>query len=159
MTDITLTVEEHRWLLNAYLDKRDHPDPYDSTILTKADRQLADGLASKGLVEIRELRSGTRYLDQTVDGYDWLRDHAGEDNCLPSRYNRFWRNILAGETAVNIPSAELWSDEYDELILLGILDDRRDCDDGYVYSGGDATATLTPHGAAMRDFADTLLSQ
>lgn len=153
MTDITLTIEEHRWLLNAYLYEGYHPDPYDSTILTKADRRLADGLASKGLAEIRELRSGTRYLDPTVSGGDWLRDHAGEDNCLPSRNNRFWRDILAGETSVNIPHEHLWENEYDELILLGILDDRRDCD------GVDVTATLTPHGAAMRDFADTQLSQ
>lgn len=136
-----------------------HPDPYDSTILTKADRRLADGLASKGLAEIRELGSGTRYLEATVRGGDWLRDHAGEDNCLPSRNNRFWQDILSGATSVNIPNEHLWENEYDELILLGILDDRRDCDDGYVYNGGDVTATLTPHGAAMRDFSDTQLSQ
>lgn len=148
MTDITLTAEEHRWLLNAYLNF----DPYDSTILTKADRQLADSLASKGLAEIREL-GRTQYLNPTVNGNNWLRDHAGEDNCLPNRNNRFWRNILAGETAVNIPCEDLWLNEYEELILLGILDDRRNYDDRGV------TATLTPHGVDMRDFADSRLSQ
>lgn len=91
MTNITLTVPEHRWLLNAKLASDpdciyDTEDVYDAEIVTAADQTLVNGLVGKGLAKIIGT-PGLQRLVPTIEGEYWLRWYAGMDDCIPNRRN------------------------------------------------------------------------
>lgn len=156
MTNITLTVSEHRWLLNAKLASDpdgiyDTKDLYDAEIVTDADQTLVNGLVDKGLVKIIGT-DGRQRLVPTIDGEYWLRWYTGMDDCIPNRRNWLWQCILEGENTIDI-SDVLRSKECRELMLLEIIEQQNDSEDDEI------TASVTEHGKHVRELANSRLSQ
>lgn len=132
-TETTLTTEEHRMLLDAALLQYD--GIYDSDIHSDSDMRIAEALAEKGLVRIdRSLGMATI----APRGMDWLWEHAGMDDCLPNSHNPFWRNLLSGDDTLPLSEDDRCSDEYEELVLLGIVERQG------------SNAIITNHGRQMR---------
>ena len=132
-TETTLTTEEHRTLLDAALLQYD--GIYDSDIHSDSDMRMAEVLEKKGLVRIDR---GLGMVTISPRGMDWLWEHAGMDDCLPNSHNPFWRRMLAGDDTLDLSHDDLCSDEYEELVLLGIVERRG------------SNAIITNHGRQMR---------
>lgn len=132
-TETTLTTEEHRMLLDAALVQYD--GIYDSDIHSDSDMRMAEGLEKKGLVRIDR---GLGMVTISPRGMDWLWEHAGTDDCLPNPRNPFWRRLLAGDDTLDLSHDDRCSDEYEELVLLVIVERR------------DGNICITNHGRQMR---------
>lgn len=132
-TETTLTTEEHRMLLDAALVQ--HDGIYDSDIHSDSDMRIAEVLEKKGLVRIdRSLGMVTI----SPSGMDWLWEHAGTDDCLPNAGNPFWQRLLSGNDILDLSDDDRCSDEYEELVLLGMVERRG------------SSAIITNHGRQMR---------
>lgn len=140
-TETILTTEEHRKLLDAALVQFD--GIYDSDINSDSDMMIAEVLEEKGLVHIDR---GLGMVTIAPSGMDWLWEHAGTDDCLPNAGNPFWRRMLAGDDTLDLSDDDLCSDEYEEMVLLGMVERQ----------GG--VVTITPHGRRMRRLVDMWLS-
>lgn len=132
-TEATLTPKEHRVLLDAALVQYD--GIYDPDIHSDSDMRMAEGLERKGLVRIDR---SFGMVTISPRGMDWLWEHAGTDNCLPNSHNPFWRHLLSGDDTLPLSDDDRCSDEYEELVLLGIVERR----DGNIF--------ITNHGRQMR---------
>ena len=131
--ETTLTTDQHRRLLDAALLQYD--GIYDSDINSDSDMRIAEALEKKGLVRIdRSLGMVTI----SPRGMDWLWEHAGTDNCLPKVGNPFWQCMLAGDDTLDLSEDDRCSDEYEELVLLGIVERQG------------SNAVITNHGRQMR---------
>lgn len=108
---------------------------YDSDIHSDSDMRMAEVLEKKGLVRIDR---GLGMVTISPRGMDWLWEHAGTDDCLPNSHNPFWRHLLAGDDTLDLSDDDRCSDEYEELVLLGIVERR------------DGSAIITNHGRQMR---------
>ena len=132
-TKTTLTTEEHRMLLDAALLQYD--GIYDSDIHSDSDMRIAEVLEKNGLVRIdRSLGMVTI----SPRGMDWLWEHAGTDDCLPNSHNPLWRHLLSGDDTIDLSEDDRCSDEYEELVLLGIVERRG------------SSVFITDHGRQMR---------
>lgn len=131
--ETTLTTEEHRMLLDAALLQYD--GIYDSDINSDSDMRIAEALEKKGLVRIdRSLGMVTI----SPSGMDWLWEHAGTDDCLPNSHNPFWQHLLSGDDTLDLSKDDRCSDEYEELVLLGMVERQGN------------SAIITSHGRQMR---------
>lgn len=140
-TKTTLTTDQHRMLLDAALVQFD--GIYDSDIHSDSDMNMAELLAERGLVHIDK---GLGMVTIAPRGMDWLWENAGTDDCLPNAGNPFWRRMLAGDDTLDLSDDDLCSDEYEEMVLLGMVERQ----------GG--MVAITPHGRRMRRLVDMWLS-
>ena len=131
--ETTLTTDQHRMLLDAALVQYD--GIYDSDINSDSDMRIAEGLAEKGLVRID---LGLGMVTIAPRGMDWLWEHAGTDDCLPNAGNPFWQRLLSGDDTLDLSHDDLCSDEYEELVLLGIVERQG------------SSVIITDHGRQMR---------
>ena len=129
----TLTTEEHRKLLDAALVQYD--GIYDSDIHSDSDMRIAEALEKRGLVRIDRSLGMVTIAPR---GMDWLWEHAGTDDCLPNSCNPFWQRLLAGDDTLPLSKDDRCSDEYEELVLLGIVERHG------------SNAVITSHGRQMR---------
>lgn len=132
-TKTTLTTEEHRRLLDAALIQ--YNGIYDSDIHSDSDMRIAEELEKNGLVRIDRSLGMVTIAPR---GMDWLWEHAGTDDCLPNAGNPFWQRLLSGDDILDLSDDDRCSDEYEELVLLGMVERQG------------SNAVITDHGRQMR---------